>query len=206
MIIEKKRYLKVILLGDAKVGKTSLIKHFINRENSDFSPTIVPDFVNKEVNANGKLVNLRIWDTSGQERYQSLSFGFYRNTDICILVYDITLNRSFENLSYWIEDFKTQMGISNPSEFPFVLVGNKGDKHNGRTVPMDIVKNWCKANGNIPFFEASIRDKSSIDAIFEKAAEIAIQKIGIKNIRHSAIKLNKSKDKETSFKENSCNC
>lgn len=72
-----------------------------------------------------KLVTLQIWDTAGQERFQSLGVAFYRGADACILVYDITAEKSFEQLNSWRDEFLTQANPRDPDNFSFVVIGNK---------------------------------------------------------------------------------
>jgi Ras-related protein Rab-7A len=98
----KKHFIKVVVIGNSAVGKTSLIQQFEHEKFSDsFKPTIGADFSNKELELGGKSVILQIWDTAGQERFQSLSSAFYRGADCCCLVYDITSRDSFEAIGVW---------------------------------------------------------------------------------------------------------
>merc|ERR1711988_1199237 len=97
----KKVLLKVIILGDSSVGKTSLTNMYVNRKlNNQYKATIGADFLTKEVmvthNGDQRLVTMQIWDTAGQERFQSLGVAFYRGADACILVFDLTSKKSFE--------------------------------------------------------------------------------------------------------------
>ena len=87
----RKCFVKVVVIGDSGVGKTSLIQMFnLNKFTSNFKPTIGADFSNKEIKFDDRVVTMQIWDTAGQERFQSLSSAFYRGADCCCLVYDIT--------------------------------------------------------------------------------------------------------------------
>ena len=74
------------------------------------------------------LLIAQIWDTAGQERYQSLGVAFYRGAEACVLVYDITNARSFENLALWRQDFLVKANPKDPENFPFFVFGNKADK------------------------------------------------------------------------------
>mmetsp|Transcript_15296 Transcript_15296/g.19848 ORF Transcript_15296/g.19848 Transcript_15296/m.19848 type:complete len:113 (+) Transcript_15296:39-377(+) len=106
----KKVLLKVIILGDSGVGKTSLMNQYVNqRYTEQYKATIGADFLTKEVTIEDKLVTLQIWDTAGQERFQSLGVAFYRGADACILVYDITNAKSFDGLDTWREEFLNQV-------------------------------------------------------------------------------------------------
>ncbi|EER06563.1 Rab7, putative, partial [Perkinsus marinus ATCC 50983] len=116
----KKVLLKVIILGDSGVGKTSLMNQYVNKKFSpQYKATIGADFLTKEVTIDDKVVTLQIWDTAGQERFQSLGMAFYRGADCCCLVYDITNPKSFESLDSWRDEFLIQASPKDPEEFPF---------------------------------------------------------------------------------------
>ena len=83
---------------------------------------------------NDTIVTLQIWDTAGQEKFQSLGYAFYRGADCCALVYDITNAKSFEALGRWKDGFIEHAGPDDAKAFPFVLLGNKLDKENERKV------------------------------------------------------------------------
>ena len=88
----------------------------------------------KEVVVDGKVINLEIWDTAGQEKFRSLGGAFYRGADCCVLVYDITNKRSFDNIESWITEFLNQGAPKEPEKFPFILIGNKIDREEEREV------------------------------------------------------------------------
>ena len=117
--------LKVILLGESGVGKTSLINAAIGMDfDSKFTPTISSSYVIKKFIKNNKTYNLNIWDTEGQEIYKSCTKLFIKNTKIVIFVYSIDNKESFENLkSYWVATKKEILG----DETIYGLVGNKFD-------------------------------------------------------------------------------
>ena len=157
----KKVLLKLIILGDSGVGKTSLMNQYCNKRFSNqYKATIGADFLTKEVMIDDKLVTLQIWDTAGQERFQSLGVAFYRGADACVLVYDITSEKSFEQLNSWRDEFLTQANPRDPDNFSFVVVGNKVDKEPERRVPKTKATQWCKSKGPkpIPHFETSAKE------------------------------------------------
>jgi Ras-related protein Rab-7A len=178
----KKVLLKIILLGESGVGKTSLMDQYVNRKfSSAYKATIGADFLSKEVMIEEKLVTLQIWDTAGQERFQSLGSPFYRGADACILVYDITSERSFEKLSNWRNEFFSQSHIPDAENFPFVVIGNKTDKENERRVPKASATQWCKTNSPkrpIPLYEASAKDNTMVERAFLEAAMMAVANKG----------------------------
>lgn len=173
----KKVLLKVIILGDSGVGKTSLMNQYVNKKFSkQYKATIGADFLTKEVMIDEKLVTMQIWDTAGQERFQSLGVAFYRGADSCVLVYDITDPKSFDSLSGWKEEFLVQAAPQSSEEFPFVVIGNKLDLADSqRHVALSRAKDWCTTQ-KIPVFEASAKDATNVDTAFREIAEKALQR------------------------------
>eukprot|EP00934_Nitzschia_sp_Nitz4_P003480 Nitzschia sp. Nitz4//scaffold94_size78252//33512//34540//NITZ4_005468-RA/size78252-processed-gene-0.99-mRNA-1//1//CDS//3329560380//3470//frame0 len=137
-----KKTLKIVILGDSGVGKTSLMNRYSTGTfTGQYKATIGADFLSKDnvivtdLYGQRTLVTLQIWDTAGQERFQSLGVGFYRGADACLLVYDITDPHSLDNLDHWRKEFLEQVtggalqGLGDASTlFPFVVLGNKMDK------------------------------------------------------------------------------
>ncbi|KAH1542689.1 hypothetical protein KXV74_009590 [Aspergillus fumigatus] len=118
MASRKKVLLKVIILGDSGVGKTSLMNQYVNKKfSASYKATIGADFLTKEVLVDDRL----IWDTAGQERFQSLGVAFYRGADCCVLVYDVNNSKSFEALDSWRDEFLIQASPRDPESFPFTI-------------------------------------------------------------------------------------
>ncbi|TPX37599.1 hypothetical protein SmJEL517_g00752 [Synchytrium microbalum] len=132
-----KEILKIVLLGDGGVGKTSLRNQYLHKRfTNTYKATIGADFITKEVELaeQGRKISMQIWDTAGQERFQSLGVAFYRGADACILVYDVTNPLSLSRLEMWIAEFIKQADIPEPSHFPFIIIGNKVDLETERIV------------------------------------------------------------------------
>merc|ERR1711966_328436 len=161
MSARKKVLLKVIILGDSGVGKTSLMNQYVNKKfSTQYKATIGADFLTKEVMVDDRLVTMQIWDTAGQERFQSLGVAFYRGADSCVLVFDVNVSKTFETLNHWREEFLIQASPSDPKNFPFIVLGNQVDR-NERVVSQKRALAWCKENGGvnaIPYFETSAKD------------------------------------------------
>lgn len=171
----KKALLKVIILGDSGVGKTSLMNQYVSRKfSTHYKATIGADFLTKEVMVDDKLVTMQIWDTAGQERFQSLGVAFYRGADCCVLVFDVNVAKSFEHTDNWREEFLSQAAPRNKDTFPFVLLGNKIDLEN-RVITQKRAQAWCQANGNIPYFETSAKEAINVDQAFQTIAKNALQ-------------------------------
>ncbi|MFS7969681.1 putative small GTP-binding protein [Helianthus anomalus] len=122
MLMSDRMLLKVIVLGDSGVGKTSLMNQYVyKRFNKQYKATIGADFVTKELHIDDKLVTLQIWDTAGQERFHSLGVSFYRGADCCVLVYDVNIQKTFETLQTWHEEFLNQV-IKLCFLFPYIYI------------------------------------------------------------------------------------
>eukprot|EP00127_Corallochytrium_limacisporum_P001508 Clim_evm6s62 gene=Clim_evmTU6s62 len=175
MATRKKVLLKVIILGDSGVGKTSLMNQYVNKKFSNsYKATIGADFLTKEVMVDDRLVTMQIWDTAGQERFQSLGVAFYRGADCCVLVYDVTVPKSFESLDSWRDEFLIQASPRDPENFPFVLLGNKVDKEN-RSVSTKRAQAWAQSKGSIPYFETSAKEAIMVDEAFKQIARDALK-------------------------------
>lgn len=103
--------------------------------------------------------------------------AFYRGADACILVYDITQEKSFDQLSSWREEFLAQANPRDPDNFSFVVIGNKVDKETERRVPKSKATQWCKSKGPkpIPYFETSAKEAIKVEVAFLEAAQAALQ-------------------------------
>ena len=115
---------KLILIGDAGVGKSSILNREI-KDNFDesYKVTIGFEFLLIYCKVNELNIKFQIWDTCGQEKYRSLVQSFYHNTSLAIIIYDISKRESFDNLGNWLKDLKqhTEKGL------PIFIVGNKND-------------------------------------------------------------------------------
>ena len=103
---------KVILLGEMKVGKTNLINTLIgNTFNENEESTIASTFSVKKISVMGKVYSIQIWDTIGQEKLRNLTQLFYNNSKIVIFVYDITRKQSFNEIrDYWVNNVEEKLG------------------------------------------------------------------------------------------------
>ncbi|KAG0025065.1 hypothetical protein BGZ81_007442 [Podila clonocystis] len=192
MASQRKVLLKVIILGESGVGKTSLMNQYVNKKFSNqYKATIGADFLTKEVPIDDRLVTMQIWDTAGQERFQSLGVAFYRGADCCVLVFDVNNAKSFETLESWRDEFLIQASPNNPENFPFVVIGNKIDMDESkRMVSQKRAMAWCQSKGNIPYFETSAKEAINVEQAFQTIAKNALQhEVNVKIDFHDPIKI-----------------
>ena len=136
----------MVLLGDSEVGKTSFSNRFFqNTFTESFLSSIGIDNDSVFVKVNEELFKLTIWDTAGQERFRSLPKKYYQNADGILLLYDVTKQETFDNITTWMKDIKdntnkqtTEDGqTSSNNELTIFLIGNKFDKTDERVVSKD---------------------------------------------------------------------
>ncbi|MEQ2282812.1 Ras- protein Rab-9A [Ameca splendens] len=170
----RKSLLKVILLGDGGVGKSSIMNRYVtNKFDAHLFHTIGVEFLNKTLEVDGNQVTLQIWDTAGQERFRSLRTPFYRGSDCCLLTFSVDDNQSFLNLSNWKKEFIYYADVKEPENFPFVVLGNKVDVTQ-RQVSSEEARLWCQENGDYPYFETSAKDATNVAVAFEEAVHRAL--------------------------------
>ncbi|XP_055371742.1 ras-related protein rab7 [Condylostylus longicornis] len=208
MATRKKSLLKVIILGDSSVGKTSLMNQYVSKRfTNSYKATIGADFCTKEVVVDDRVVTMQIWDTAGQERFQSLGVAFYRGADCCVLVYDVTAPNSFKNLDSWREEFLIQAGPKDADHFPFAVLGNKVDLEN-RQVSTRRAQQWCQSKNDIPYFETSAKDGLNVELAFQTIAKNALAQeadVELYNEFPDQIRLNSDRNNRPRNNEN-CQC
>jgi len=163
---------KIIILGDPGVGKTSIIRRWAQGvfevdEKRDTWDSI--DEAKKNFTAsNGKVVEMVVLDTAGQERFRTLTASFYRGARIVLLVFSLTDTVSFEHIDGWLEDLKRYSG-----PIGIIMVGNKSDLTDERVVKREeAVEKVESEEGILAYFETSALKDSNINELFAKAGEV----------------------------------
>lgn len=197
---------KAVLIGDSAVGKTSIVNQYIfNSCSPEHQATIGIDFFSKVLTEGDTTIRLQIWDTAGQEKFHALIPSYIRNSTVAILVYDITLRSSFENLQKW---HQTVITTSNPF---CIVVGNKLDLEIERQVSIDEGEkfaNQIKAD----FIETSARTPTNIQELFKKVASAPttpdeeVKQSGTNNEEQTIVVTVDVKNQAQSENKNGCFC
>ena len=189
--------IKLMVIGETRVGKTALIKKYTkNVFGGTYLTTVGIDFQEKIINVEEKSVKLQIWDTAGQERFRNIAKSYFHTSDGFLLVYDISCKDSFEKLNFWYEQIK----LNAPENTKCVVAGNKCDLEEKRQVNKNEGENFAKTY-NIDFYETSAKDGINVDVVFQTlASEIMkdIKKNGSKNKRSSQVLRKNTKSKKKS--------
>ena len=176
----KKKLLEahIVTLGDARVGKTSLIIRYIENSFVDsYLSTLGMDSRLKKIKLkNDEEIKVRITDSAGQERFKSLSANYIKKANGILLVYDITNKDSFNNINKWVKEIKEKS--HSLEERPTVLIGNKLDLEEKRCISKEqgeeLAKNFC---GKIKFFETSCKTGENIEEAVNYLAEQIYNKL-----------------------------
>lgn len=153
---------KILLIGDSSVGKSCmLLRYCDDAYASTFITTIGIDFKIKTIQLDGLKIKLQIWDTAGQERFHTITTAYYRGAMGIIIVYDISNEKSFENITKWIRNIKKHAAESCVK----LLIGNKCDLENERVIKTDVGIKLAKEHG-VKFFETSAKSSINIEEAF----------------------------------------
>ena len=179
---------KLILVGDSYVGKTSIIARYIKKYQDNYPCTVSASFTTKLEIINGKQINFELWDTVGEEKYRSVNNIFYKEAQICLMVFDITNKKTFESIkNYWYKEIKNE----SCEHIIFHIAGNKIDLFENEQVTKDEVKAFCKQI-NCDFDYISAKENKFIDGLFQKLGEIYLNSdayINFTNNQHNTIRV-----------------
>ena len=201
---------KIILIGDAEVGKTNIISRYVDGKFLEENiSTIGVEYKTKELNelnVNKEKIILQIWDTAGQEKYNAITKNYLRDSDFILFVFDVTKKESFENINNWLK-----LSEEIKDNFEKILVGNKIDIER-KEIPEADIENFAKEH-DMEYYKISAKDNTNIDDLFKKIANLIKEKniprkktedsiFTNENDNENIIKINKNNEK----KPNCCCC
>ena len=162
--------LKILLIGDSFVGKTSLLLKYCDGQFPEaHMATIGVEFKDKIINVGKWQIRLQIWDTSGQERFRSITQNFYRNADGILFVYDITNRESFSHIKDWLMDSQVE-----DSDIKRILVGNKIDLEDKRAIDVEKMKSFAESK-KMKCFETSAKSGENVETIFKEISSLILE-------------------------------
>lgn len=170
--VDYKYNFKFIVIGMSGVGKSSLLTRLIDGAfNQEIQSTIGVQYLSTVMDIDGNPVKLQIWDTAGQEKFRSISKSYYRHAVGVILVYDMTDRKSFDELSYWLNDVHT---LCDPNA-AITLVGNKLDLASSRSVTTSEATEFAN-NHQLTYLETSAKGGDNVQEAFYRAAKLVYDK------------------------------
>jgi Ras-related protein Rab-11A len=166
--------IKLILLGDISVGKSSILGRYIdNSFTENYQCTLQVETKSKVIDIDlNTSVKMNIWDTVGQEKYRNLTRQYFRNCHGAIIVFDLTRKDSFDGVQKWIEELEDYS-----SNIPILIVGNKSDLINEREVNEDVIENFVK--NKYLYYDVSAKNGSNVSLAFDKIRSEIIEDIKI---------------------------
>lgn len=157
---------KLLLIGDTGVGKTCVLFRFSDDAfNATFISTIGIDFKIRTIELDGKKIKLQIWDTAGQERFRTITTAYYRGAMGILLVYDVTNEKTFDNIKTWIRNIETHAS----EDVEKMIIGNKCDNHEKRTISK-AAGEALAAEYKVEFLETSAKANINVEEAFVKIA------------------------------------
>ncbi len=159
---------KVVIFGNAGVGKTTLTNRYLTGVFKEkYQLTIGMDLYVKKLEIDGKIISLQIWDFAGEEQYRFLLPSALMNAEGSIIMYDITRYTTFKSLEDWLSVFN-ETNKQEGQEIPLILIGSKLDLQEMRAVAKKEASKLAKKYGVLDFIECSSKTGEKINEIFEK--------------------------------------
>ena len=196
---------KIITLGNSGVGKTSIIKRFINQKfEEDMISTIGFGFSSKIYTLkDGTKIKFKLIDTAGQESFHALSSNYLKNAEGMLFVFALNVRKSFEDITGWINSLKeNNQDINKFKVFPAYLIGSKSDLEH--KISEDEIQEFTKENNFYGYIETSAKDNIGIEQTFQEMAEMLVKIFGKKKNKQNIILASKNEKKTRNNKCTLC--
>lgn len=197
----KNNEIKVVLLGDSGVGKSSiLLRYAADEYNAEQEPTLGAAFLTKMLYYNDSSYKLQIWDTAGQEKFKSLAPIYYRDAIVILIVFDITSQASYEMMKSWLTEVKEQ-GQRNAI---IIILANKSDLIDQQQVNIEDAQTFCNEN-NLPLKLTSAKLNQGITDVFIAIAK-KLEELFAQTRQQEEEKIRIQNNKKKKQKENGSCC
>ncbi|XP_061677632.1 ras-related protein Rab-25-like [Syngnathoides biaculeatus] len=174
---------KVVLIGESGVGKSNLLTRFTKNEfNHDSRTTIGVEFSTRTVQLDNSTIKMQVWDTAGLERYRAITSAYYRGAVGALLVYDISKHLTYESAERWLKELYDH---ADP-HIVVMLVGNKSDLRDMRTVPAEEAGAFAESKG-LMFMETSALDSTNVEAAFIDVLTAIHRKVASREVTRGSI-------------------
>ncbi len=161
MYEEPKYIIKITILGEKNVGKTSLVYRYIeNKFRDSYKATLGVNLLKKDMEVDGNSVSAQIWDLGGQDSFKSLRKLYLEGSNGALVIFDLTERKTFDRLNEWVDSFKEARG-----EQPMVLIGNKSDLEKKRKITEMEASNYAKEN-NMELILTSAKTGQNVEDAF----------------------------------------
>ena len=186
---------KILLLGDSSVGKTCFFMRYIENTFQEIHMSTIglESKIKKMKLDDDREIKIQLWDTAGQERFHSITKNYYKTAHGIILIYDVTVKSTYENIKNWIRTIREEVS----PKVTIVLVGNKIDDEENRKVTKEEGEAMAK-ECKVPYYDCSAKTGENMDEIFNDIVKKIVE--NYTNLDEHATTLNQQKEK----KKNCC--
>eukprot|EP00055_Hartaetosiga_balthica_P009966 m.41035 g.41035 ORF g.41035 m.41035 type:complete len:225 (+) comp6972_c1_seq1:162-836(+) len=172
MAEELEHPVKVLIVGNGAVGKSSMIQRYCKGIfTQEYKKTIGVDFLEKKLSVDGEELRLMIWDTAGQEEFDSLTKTYYRDAEACVVAFSTIDRASFENVESWISKVEVEVG-----RIPMVLIQNKVDLLDQAEMTKEEAEGLAD-KVKLKFFRTSVLEDHNINQVFQYLGDLFVKRL-----------------------------
>jgi len=201
---ENEDIMKVITLGEGGVGKTSIIRRYIDNEfDENVLSTIGLNFSFKNIELkDGNTIKLKLIDTAGQEKYRALAKSYFKNIDAVLFIFALDNQESFDNIKNWINLYNDNH--NGKADIPKYLIGNKSDQE--KEVEDDLIEKFKIEYKDYKYYETSAKINEGIEKLFQDLGEDLYKILNKNGGRENKCQTNIEISKYVKPKKSSCSC
>ncbi|MHA1111932.1 MAG: Rab family GTPase [Promethearchaeota archaeon] len=164
---------KVIVIGDGSVGKTTLLRRYVEHQfETEYIPTVGVNILKEQIQIGDKTVNLMLWDIAGQPQFYLLHKVYYNGANGVILMFDMTNSPSFTNINNWYNEL-IKYGLDT---VPVIMCGNKADLKAARKIIQPMAHSKMEQLGIPAYFETSAKEGTNVKEAFNKIIQLMMDR------------------------------